>query len=126
MSFPVYLEHIQDALNRILSTGDAGLVEFQAESRSATMGFIAGVLHYRDGSELHFREYVDTTQSRPRLMYAYHFQDGEKQLKFRYDNAAHRPALLEPEHKHTVDGVEISRAPTLQEVLDEIDTEHPI
>ena len=104
----------------VLLTGDAGLIEFQTESRSETRDFIAGVLRFNNGSELHFREYVDTTQTQPRLLYAYHFQDGDKQLRFRYDNAAHRPKLPRPEHKHTVDGVEIAPAPTLQQVLDEI------
>lgn len=120
MSFLVYLEHIQDVLNNVLSTGDAGLIEFKTESRSATRGFIAGVLRFANGSELHFREYVDTARPFPCLMYAYHFQDADKQLKFRYDNAAHRPKLPQPEHKHTVNGVELATAPTLQQVLDEI------
>lgn len=77
-------------------------------------------MRFDNGSELHFREYVDTTQSQPRLMYAYHFQDGDKQLRFRYDNAAHRPALSQAEHKHTANGVDLTPAPTLQQVLDEI------
>jgi len=53
-------------------------------------------------------------------MYAYHFQDVASQLIFRYDNAAHRPTLSQLEHKHTIQGVELTTAPTLQEVLDEI------
>lgn len=76
MSFQAYLESIQDVLNKVLSTGITGLTEFQAESRSETKGFISGVLRFNDGSELHFREYVDTSQTQSRLMYAYHFQDG--------------------------------------------------
>lgn len=120
MSFQDCFEYIQSVLNKVLSAGNGGLIEFQVESRSATSGFIADVLRRDDGSELHFREYVDTTQAQARLMYAYHFQDGDKQLRFRYDNAAHRPALPQPEHKHTVNGVEVAAAPTLQQVLDEI------
>jgi hypothetical protein len=53
-------------------------------------------------------------------MYSYHYQDGQKRLVFRYDNAAHKPSLSQPEHKHTPEGVEVSSAPTLVEVLDEI------
>jgi hypothetical protein len=41
-------------------------------------------------------------------------------LIFRYDNAAHKPALSQDEHKHTSQGVELSSAPTLRQVLDEI------
>jgi len=120
MSFQDYLEHIQSVLNDTLSLGNANLIEFQVDLRSTTTGFLAGVLQFEDGSQLHFREYVDTAQTQPRLMYAYHFQDADKHLVFRYDNAAHRPALSKPEHKHTAQGVETSITPTLQEVLDEI------
>ena len=120
MSFQNYLEQIQIVLNDTLSIGSAILIEFQAERRSATAGFLAGVLQFEDGSQLHFREYVDTGQAQQRLMYAYHFQDAAKQLVFRYDNAAHRPTLSQPEHKHTSHGVQLTTAPTLQEVLDEI------
>jgi hypothetical protein len=41
-------------------------------------------------------------------------------LIFRYDNAAHRPPLPQAEHKHTPAGVEVSLAPTLAQVIDEI------
>jgi hypothetical protein len=37
-------------------------------------------------------------------MYAYHYQDVERNLIFRYDNAAHRLALPYPAHKHTQSG----------------------
>ncbi len=120
MSFQAYLEQIQDVLNATLSGGSAHLIEFQADIRSESIGFLAGVLQFDDGSELHFREYVDTVLSQPRLMYAYHYQDADKGLAFRYDNAAHRPALPIPDHKHTTDGVHVTNPPTLQEVLDEI------
>ena len=76
------------------------------------------VIEFDDGAQLHFREYVDTAQVEPLLMYAYHFQDAEQRLVFRYDNAAHRPRLPKVEHKRTADGVEVSIAPTLREVLD--------
>ncbi len=53
-------------------------------------------------------------------MYAYHYQDVEHNLIFRYDNAAHKPALPQPEHKHTRLGIEASPVPTLADVLDQI------
>lgn len=120
MSFQAYLEQIQESLNSVLATDNAILTEFQVEIRSESAGFLAGVLKFEDESELHFREYVDTGQLPSRLMYAYHYQDASNQLKFRYDNAAHRPALSKPDHKHTTQGVQTTRPPTLQEVLDEI------
>ena len=42
-------------------------------------------------------------------MYAYHYQDVDYSLIFRYDNAAHRPARSQPEHKHTPSGIEEDR-----------------
>ena len=120
MSFQVYLKQIQESLNSVLAADNARLIEFQAENRSETAGFLAGVLQFDDGSELHFREYVDTGRPQPRLMYAYHYQAADHRLIFRYDNAAHRPALPKPDHKHTSVGVEVISPPTLQEVLDEI------
>jgi hypothetical protein len=63
---------------------------------------------------------VDTSLPEPRLMYAYHYQDANQTLIFRYDNAAHRPRLPQAEHKHTVEGVAVSPAPTLAQVVDEI------
>lgn len=82
-------------------------------------GFIAGVLRLTDGSELHFREFVDVSLAEPRLMYAYHYQDADQALIFRYDNAAHRPALPLSEHKHTQARVDVFPAPTFDLVLDE-------
>ena len=53
-------------------------------------------------------------------MYAYHYQDADSNLVFRYDNAAHKPALPQVEQKHTTEGVEMTGAPTFEGVIDEI------
>ena len=116
MSFQIYLEQIQIVLNDTLSIGSAILIEFQAERRSATAGFLAGALQFEDGSQLHFREYVDTSQAQSRLMYAYHFQDAAKPLVFRYDNAAHRPTLSARTQAYrsrrtSLEGSHIARSP---------------
>lgn len=120
MSFQEYLDQFQHLLADILATGEAQIIEFQADARSLTKGYIRGALLFNDGSECHFREFIDTAQVEPRLMYAFHYQGADKSLVFRYDNAAHRPALPQPEHKHTTDGVLLSIPPTFAEVLDEI------
>ena len=111
MSFQIYLEQIQIVLNDTLSSGSASLIEFQAERRSATAGFLAGVLQFEDGSQ-----YVDTGQAQSRLMYAYHFQDAAKPLVFRYDNAAHRPTLSARTQAYrsrrtSLEGSHIARSP---------------
>lgn len=119
-TFPEYARRIEDVLDAAVATGEATLVSIQIDQRSSLRGFIAGLLQFNDASELHFREFVDISRPEPRLMYAYHYQDVHKDLIFRYDNAAHRPRLPQEEHKHTSAGAEVSPAPTLAQVMDEI------
>ena len=99
--FPEYLQRIQSALNDVIAEGQGLALQLQADQRSTVRGFLAGVLSFADGSELHFREYIDLSVPEPRRMYAYHYQDAAAQLIFRYDNAAHRPPLDAKEHTHT-------------------------
>jgi hypothetical protein len=119
-NFHDYVQTIEAVLNRTVASGEATLVNIQFDHRSSLRGFIAGLLRFFDGSELHFREFVDTSLPEPRLMYAYHFQDIANNLIFRYDNAPHRPSLSQAEHKHTPTSIEISPAPTLAQIIDEI------
>ena len=119
-TFPEYVQHMTDLLNQVVATDEAVLSTFQVDQRSAVRGLIAGILQFSDGSELHFREYIDMMQAEPKIMYAYHYQDTEHNRIFRYDNAAHKPALSQPAHKHTRLGIEASPVTTLAEVLDEI------
>jgi hypothetical protein len=54
--------------------------------------------------------------------YAYHYQDAEDTLIFRYDNAPHHPEVAtHPHHKHASTGVEAASLPHLNDVLHEID-----
>jgi hypothetical protein len=119
-NFPEYVDVIDALIRNLISSAQARLLHLQIDQRSMLRGLIAGGLIFNDDSELHFREFVDLTQTEPRLMYAYHYQDVHKELIFRYDNAPHRPTLSQPEHKHTSQGVVLSSAPTLTEVVDEI------
>lgn len=119
-NFPEYVQEIENVLNATIAAGEATSVSIQFEQRSALRGFIIGLLQFSDGSELHLREFVDISLLTPRLMYAYHYQDANQQLIFRYDNAAHRPALPQVEHKHTQSDIVASHAPTLAEVIDEV------
>lgn len=119
-SFPDYAQAIEDVLASLIVTGEATSIDLKVDQRSSLRGFIMGILQFSDGSELHFREFLDISRDEPRLMYAYHYQSPEKTLIFRYDNAAHRPPLPQPEHKHTKTNVKASSAPTLAQVIDEI------
>ena len=119
-TFPEYVQHITSLLNHVVAIGEAVLSALQVDQRSAMRGLMAGILQFGDGSELHFREYVDVTQAEPKIMYAYHYEDVEHNMIFRYHNAAHKPVFPQPEHKHTRLGIEASPVPTLAEVLDQI------
>ncbi len=119
-NFPEYARRISDLLDTLLAAGQVKSVDLQVDQRSMLRGFIRGLLLFDDDAELHFREFVDVTLDKPKLAYAYHYQDANQTLIFRYDNAAHRPPLAQPEHKHISTGATISPAPTLTEVIDEI------
>ena len=120
INFPDYAKTITQTIDALLASGQARIVNLQVDQRSMLRGFISGILAFEDDSELHFSEFVDLTQSEPRLMYSYHYQDSEKGLVFRYDNAAHRPPLPQAEHKHTTSSVSPTSAPTFVQVIDEI------
>jgi len=123
VNFPEYAQSLAATLNTAVAAGEAVQSTLQVDQRSATRGFIAGSLQFPDGAVLHFREFVDISQPEPKLAYAYHYQDAEQNLIFRYDNAVHRPALPQPQHKHTPSGVDVSLVPTLAGVLKQILTQ---
>lgn len=92
------------------------------DERSETQGFLKGLFHFEDGSELHVREFVEVRAGVDRYKYSYHYSRGA-QFIFRYDNSADiiaRDLATYPHHKHVGDLVQASSAPTLQEVLEEI------
>ena len=119
ITFHDYVQGLQDVVGAVIESEDATLVDIQIDQRSGLRGFVAGLLQFSDGSELHFREFIDMSIPEPRLMYAYHYQDTGAALIFRYDNAAHRPSLRSADHKHTPDGLAAARPPTLADVVDE-------
>lgn len=50
--------------------------------------------------------------------YRYHFQDGQNNLIFRYDNTPHSPSLSSfPHHKHLADRVVSSDQPSIAMVI---------
>lgn len=118
--FPEYARLLTHLLNSVVATAQARIENLQIDQRSMLRGFVSDTLVFEDDRQLHFREFIDLTLVEPRMDYAYHYQNAENDLIFRYDNAAHRPALSQAEHKHTLAGVNTSGAPTLTQVIDEI------
>lgn len=95
--------------------------QIRFESRPGDQGYLLGAVLFLDGSSLYFREFLVAEDGMvSKVAYSYHYQDADAQLIFRYDNARHRPAFPELEHKHTRDAVEVSPSPSLDAVLENI------
>lgn len=83
-------------------------------------GYIRFVIEFRDNSELHVFEYVNSGLHK--LNYSYHWQDKEKNLIIRWDNAPHHSNIETfPHHLHMKDGVKPSGEPTFAEILEKIE-----
>lgn len=70
---------------------------------------------------LYVKEYIDAKYGIVRVSYAHQYQDRAGKLIFRYDNAAHKPALDGSDHRHSADGeIVIVGLPDLTDLIDEI------
>jgi len=102
-----------------------GIVESQVgkDVRSLHIGIIEGVVTFSNGSALHFIEFVDVKEPVEVYRYSYHYQDQDGAMILRYDMAPHHKKLETfPHHKHLAsDRVTNASAPTLANILDEID-----
>ncbi len=82
-------------------------------------GFIRFAIELRDGSELHVFEYIDSNLHK--LDYSYHWQDKEKRLITRWDNAPHHPEIETfPHHIHEGENIKPSKEPTFVEILEKV------
>ena len=117
-----YFEYIRAILER---TTFAKPPEVNYFRRSKEVGFIRGDLFFKDGSHLHFREFVQAKRglSVYAYMYVFQYMDAKKELIFRYDNADHYLKLpTAPHHKHIGEKDVVSTSPpTLEEVIHEIE-----
>ncbi|NER39877.1 MAG: hypothetical protein F6J93_39095 [Oscillatoria sp. SIO1A7] len=75
--------------------------EFVSQKRTEYEGFVRGNILFKDGSILHWREYVDVEYGIERDMYSYQYMDASKHLIFRYDNAEHHRERVIPSILHT-------------------------
>ncbi len=60
--------------------------EISYHRREREIGFLRGDLVFRDGSQLHFREFVHVKRNQPanRYMYAFQYMHPDGKLIFRY------------------------------------------
>lgn len=79
-------------------------------------GFIRFKMKLKDDSEIHVFEYVKLNIDV--IDYSYHWQDKDKNLIMRWDNAPHHPQLDNfPHHIHKKNQIKTSKKPALINVL---------
>ena len=95
--------------------------ELKVDNRGDIVLYIKGKIIFSDASELHFKEYCMAVPVLQKIAYSYHYQDQNKELIFRYDNAEHHPEIATyPHHKHLRDKVLPSQLVSLKEVLNQV------
>jgi hypothetical protein len=120
MLLPDYFAEITAVIADYSKTGLIISSDINVDSRTEKLGLIKGALVFIDYSTLFIMEYVDVRYKIEKLSYAYHYQDKESSLIFRYDNAVHKPKLDFIEHKHTGEKTISAGVPEIADILEEI------
>ncbi len=121
MSVYEYIGRFRREMQKFEDYGYAESLRITEEIRLNRQAAIKAEVILIDSSALHIKEYFDARYKITRLSYAYHYQDVDGGLIFRYDNAVHRPALGFREHKHTKDGgIREASLPDISDIIDEI------
>lgn len=117
-------QHLNLIFDIVASRGDAKVERLLTEETIPNyQGIVEGRLRFWDGSLL---EFVEVLEMRGvvlhKIDYAYHYQDKDAQLIFRYDNAPHHTSISTfPHHKHVRQQIESAKPPHLGDVLREVD-----
>ena len=91
------------------------------DNRSDIAFYIKGKIIFTNDNELHIKEYFIAIPELKKIAYSYHYQNKNKELIFRYDNAEHHPEIKTyPYHKHNGNKVCASKKTKLKRVLFEI------
>ncbi len=120
-------EYLRDLTAIAADLTETGLIlssELTSNFRTSKIGLVKGNMLFTDDSTLFFKEYLDLRYVIEKEMYAFHYQDENGRLLFRYDNASHRPSLDFTDHKHIGGQIIPSDPPDLRDVLEEIINEY--
>ena len=91
------------------------------DNRGEVALYLKGEIVFSDQSELHFKEYFIAIPVLKKLAYSYYYQDKNKKMIFRFDNAEHHLEVESyPYHKHIKGAVVPSHEITLKEVIKNI------
>jgi hypothetical protein len=118
-----YFQLLRQAIESCISVQSFDLI---IDSKDDYQGFIRGEVNLRNGSILYCREFTNVKTAIERRMYSYQYMDAFKNLIFRYDDVKHHKKLNlpnYPHHKHdgSEDNIISSNAPTLADILNEIE-----
>jgi len=76
-------------------------VAIEKKVATRNRGYIKGMVTFTNGSQLHIKEFINSKLRK--ISYAYHYQDKNGVLIFRYDNAPHHAEIKTfPHHKHVL------------------------
>ena len=123
MIMQAYFNRINSLVDRYVATDAVLDANVNFDLRPAEQRKNKKIITFKDGSSLHIREFLDAVAEEiEKVMYTYHYQNVNQSVIFRYDNAAHKPALALRDHKHLASGeIEENLAPpNLADVLAEI------
>jgi hypothetical protein len=121
MSLRDYLDSFHSAVSKIEDFGFSESIDIKMVIRPSKQAVCKARIVLVDGSVLQIREYIDAKYKTEKVNYAYHYQDKDGKLIFRYDNAQHRPALEFIDHKHVSDDtITECVEPDLADVIDEV------
>ncbi len=113
-----YLHEVEKLIHEVPCKLFANL---QVENRGDVALYLRGKIIFTNESELQFKEYFVTIPIMRKWAYSYHYQNRDKELIFRYDNAEHHKEIATyPYHKHITNDVLPSDILSLKEVLREI------
>jgi hypothetical protein len=116
---PVITDYILRIKNIIEGTPYILSENLVIDNRGDIVLYLKGEIVFANLSELHFKEYNIAITGFRTIAYSYHYQDVEKKLIFRYDNAEHHPELESfPHHKHIGDKTFPAKEMSLEEVLE--------
>lgn len=118
-----YLSRLQNTLTSRQELQIILLEVFDRSNQVKQSSEFYAQVRFFDGSQLHIVEkLVAERHILLKARYAYHYQQADGTLIFRYDDVPHhREVATFPHHKHIDDQVIAAQPPDLHEVLQEID-----
>lgn len=125
MALQRYLNHLKEVIDSYIATHIILESSIRFDVRPGEQGYVKGSIRFKDGSVLHFTEFIDVVgEVTEKIMYTYHYQDKDQGMVFRYDNARHQPSLTFLNHKHVRDTVLETSPRVVESVLAEICTQN--